>query len=200
MTNMMIRLFAAASLSVVAGAVIAAPVKYEIDPDHTHVFFSWSHLGFSHPAGRFDKVEGDFQFDAADPTRSSITVTIPVDSINTGVAKLDEDLRGPDFFDAAKFPTATFKSTKVQRVGAHGLKINGILTVHGISRPEVLDVTINKIGMHPMEGRAAAGFDAKTTIKRSEFGIAKYVPNVSDEIAITISSETLGPKSAAGTK
>ncbi len=200
MTNMMIRLFAVASLFVVAGTTIAAPVKYEIDPDHTHVFFSWTHLGFSHPAGRFNKVEGDFQFDAHDPTRSSITVTIPVNSIDTGVAKLDEDLRGPDFFDAAKFPTATFRSTKVQRVGAHGLKVNGTLTLHGISRPTVLDVTINKIGMHPMAGRAAAGFDAKTMLKRSDFGIAKYVPNVSDEIAITISAETLGPKTAAGMK
>ena len=200
MHNMMIRLLAAASLSVVAGATIAAPVTYEIDPDHTHVFFSWSHLGFSHPAGRFDKVEGVFQFDAADPSRSSITVTIPIDSIDTGVAKLDEDLRGPDFFDATKFPTATFKSTKVQRVGAHGLKVVGTLTMHGISRPAVLDVTINKIGMHPMEGRAAAGFDAKTMVKRSDFGIAKYVPNVSDEIAITITTETLGPKAATDTK
>ena len=200
MYNMMIRLFAAASLSVVAGATIAAPVNYELDPGHTHVFFSWTHFGFSHPAGRFDKVEGDFQFDAADPARSSITVTIPIDSIDTGVAKLDEDLRGPDFFDATKFPTATFKSTKVQRVGAHGLKVAGTLTLHGISRPVVLDVTINKIGMHPMAGRAAAGFDAKTMVKRSDFGIAKYVPNVSDEIAITISTETLGPKTTAGTK
>ncbi len=197
MTNTMIRLLAAASLSAVAGAAIAAPVNYELDPGHTHVFFSWTHFGFSHPAGRFDKIEGDFQFDAADPTRSSITVTIPIDSIDTGVAKLDEDLRGPGFFDAAKFPTATFKSTKVQRAGAHGLKVSGILTLHGISRPVVLDVTINKIGMHPMAGRAAAGFDATAMLKRSNFGIAKYVPNVSDEIMITISSETLGPKIAA---
>jgi polyisoprenoid-binding protein YceI len=198
MTNMMIRLLAAASLSVVAGAAIAAPVNYELDPGHTHVFFSWTHFGFSHPSGRFNKIEGDFQFDAADPALSSITVTIPVDSIDTGVAKLDENLRGPDFFDVAKFPTATFKSTKVQRVGAHDLKVAGTLTVHGISRPAVLYVTINKIGMQPMEGRAAAGFDAKIMVKRSDFGIAKYVPNVSDEIAITISTETLGPKSASG--
>ena len=200
MTNMMIRLFAAASLSLVAGATIAAPVKYEIDPGHTHVFFSWTHFGFSHPAGRFDKVEGDFRFDAADPTKSSLTVTIPISSIDTGVAKLDEDLRGADFFDAAKFPTATFKSTHVRRVGAHGLKVDGTLTMHGVTKPALLDVTINKIAMHPMAGRAAAGFDARTMVKRSDFGIAKYVPNVSDEIAITISSETLGPKSAAGTK
>lgn len=197
MTNMMIRLLAAASLSLAAGATIAAPVRYELDPGHTHVFFSWTHFGFSHPAGRFDKIEGDFQFDAADPTKSSLQVTIPISSIDTGVAKLDEDLRGADFFDAAKFPTATFKSTHVRRVGAHGLKVDGTLTIHGVTRPAVLDVAINKIGMHPMAGRAAAGFDAKTTIKRSAFGIGKYVPNVSDEIAISITTEAMGPKAAA---
>ncbi len=201
MNNMMIRLIAAASLSVVAGASFAAPVNYELDPGHTHVFFSWTHFGFSHPAGRFNKIEGDFQFDAVDPTKSSLTVTIPISSIDTGVAKLDEDLRGADFFDAAKFPTAMFKSTHLRRVGAHGLKVDGILTIHGVTKPAVLDVTINKIGMHPMAGGPAAGFDAMTTIKRSDFGIAKYVPNVSDEIAISITTEAMGPKAAAaGTK
>lgn len=196
----MIHLFAA-SLSLVAGIAIAAPVKYEIDPSHTHVFFGWTHFGFSHQTGRFDKVEGDFQFDAVDPTKSSLTVTIPISSIDTGVADLDKDLLGADFFDVDKFPTATFKSTRVQRVGAHGLKVDGTLTIHGVTKPAVLDVTINKIGMHPMAGRPAAGFDAKTTIKRSDFGIAKYVPNVSDEIAISITTETMGPKvTAAGTK
>ncbi len=197
MPNAMIRLLAAASLSVVASAGIAAPVTYALDPGHTHVFFSWTHFGFSHPAGRFDKIEGDFQFDAADPTKSSLTVTIPISSIDTGVARLDEDLRGADFFDAAKFPTATFKSTRVRRVGAHGLKVDGTLTIHGVTKPAILDVTINKIGVHPMGGRPAAGFDATTTIKRSDFGIAKYVPNVSDEIAISISTEAMGPKVAA---
>jgi polyisoprenoid-binding protein YceI len=189
------RLFVA-SLLVFAGAAVAAPIKYDIDPNHTQVVFSWNHFGFSHPAGYFEKVEGNFQFDPADPTRSSIAVTIPISSMHTGVAKLDADLQSVDFFDAAKFPTATFKSTRVQKVGARGLKVSGDLTIHGVTRPAVLDVTINKIGEQPMAGRAAAGFDAKTTIKRSDFGIAKYGPNVSDEIAIAITSETMVPKPA----
>lgn len=190
------RLFVA-SLLLFAGAAVAAPIKYDIDPNHTQVVFSWNHFGFSHLAGHFEKVQGDFQFDPTDPTKSSIAVTIPITSMHTGVAKLDEDMQSADFFDAAKFPTATFKSTHVQKVGAHGLKISGDLTIHGVTRPAVLDVTINRIGKHPMAGRAAAGFDAKTTIKRSDFGIAKYVPNVSDEIAIAITSETMVPKPAA---
>jgi len=184
-----------AVLLLVGGVAVAAPVKYDIDPNHTQIVFSWNHFGFSHPAGHFEKIEGDFQFDTVDPTKSSIAVTIPISSMHTGVAKLDEDLQSADFFNAAKFPTATFKSTRVQKVGAHGLKVSGDLTIHGVTRPAVLDVTINKIGKQPMAGRAAAGFDAKTTIKRSDFGIAKYGPIVSDEIAIT--SETMVPKPAA---
>jgi len=197
MENHMIRssLFVA-SLLLVAGAAIATPVKYDLDPNHTQVVFSWNHFGFSHPAGYFEKVDSDFQFDAIDPTKSSIVVTIPISSLHTGVAKLDEDLQSADFFDAAKFPTATFKSTRVQKVGPHGLKVSGDLTIHGITKPAVLDVTINKIGKHPMAGRAAAGFDAKTTIKRSDFGIAKYAPTVSDAIVIAITSETMVPKSS----
>lgn len=185
-----------ASLLLVAGACGAAPVQYNIDPNHTQVVFSWNHFGFSHPAGRFEKVDGDFQFDPADPTKSSVTVTIPINGMHTGVAALDEDLQGPDFFDAEKFPSATFKSSHVERVGEHGLRVSGDLTVHGVTKPAVLDVTINKIGTHPLGGRAAAGFDAKTIIKRSDFGIGKYVPNVSDEIAISITTETMVPKPA----
>lgn len=182
----------------VGGFAMAEPARYTIDPNHTHVDFSWNHLGFSHPVGRFDGIQGDFRFDPVDPTQSSVTVTIAIDSIDTGVKALDDDLKGPAFFDAAKYPTATFKSTQVQRAGAHGLKVTGDLTLHGVTRPVVLDVVVNKVGTHPMRGTQAAGFDATTTIKRSDFGIAKYVPNVSDEIAISISTETFVPKPAGG--
>ena len=182
----------------VAGLAVAKPVAYTIDPHHTHVDFSWNHFGFSHPVGRFDSIQGDFQFDPADPTQSSVNVTIAIDSIDTGVKALDDDLKSPAFFDAAKYPTATFKSTRVQRDGAHGLKVTGDLTLHGVTKPVVLDVVVNKVGMHPMRGTPAAGFDATATIKRSDFGIAKYVPNVSDEIAISISTETFVPKAAGG--
>jgi polyisoprenoid-binding protein YceI len=195
-----------AALLLAAGAVHADPVRYDLDPNHTQVEFSWNHFGFSNITGRFDKVEGNFQFDPVDPTRSSIDVTIPIASIDTGVGALDEHLQSPDFFDAGQFPVATFKSSKVERVDAHSLKVSGELTIHGVSKPAVLDVTINKVGEHPMARRAAAGFDARTTIKRSDFGISKYVPNVSDDIVIAITSEAMVPKpeasaaSAAATK
>jgi polyisoprenoid-binding protein YceI len=185
-----------AALLLVAGGAAAKPAHYDLDPNHTQVLISWTHFGFSHPSARFDTITGDFNFDAADPTQSSILVTIPIASLDTGVAKLDEHLKGPEFFDAAKFPTATFKSTSVQRVGDHALKVSGDLTIHGVTKPEVLDVTINKIGEHPMGG-TAAGFDARIVIKRSEFGIGGYVPNISDEIPISITTETHPAKPAA---
>ena len=185
----------ATALFLIAGAAVAAPVHYTLDPGHTQVVASWSHFGFSHPAARFHDVTSDFQFDPVDPTKSSIVVTIPIDKIDSGVPKLDEHLKSPDFFDAKQFPTATFKSQRVERSGANGLKVSGQFTLHGVTRPLVLDVTINKIGEHPMGG-LAAGFDAKATIKRSDFGITKYVPNVSDEIAIAITTESTPAKPA----
>jgi len=186
----------ATALLLAAGSATAAPVRYDLDPNHTRIDFSWTHFGFSHPMGRFDRFDGDFRFDPADPTKSSVTVTIPIDSIDTGVAKLDAHLKTDEFFDVAKYPTATFKSTRVERSGEHGLKVAGDLTLHGVTKPVVLDVTVNKVGRHPMAGRDAAGFDASATIKRSDFGISNYVPNVSDEIRLSISTEAMVP--AAG--
>ena len=186
----------ATALLLAAGSATAAPVRYDLDPNHTRIDFSWTHFGFSHPMGRFDRFDGDFRFDPADPTKSSVTVTIPIDSIDTGVAKLDAHLKTDEFFDVAKYPTATFKSTRVERSGEHGLKVTGDLTLHGVTKPVVLDVTVNKVGRHPMAGRDAAGFDASATIKRSDFGISNYVPNVSDEIRLSISTEAMVP--AAG--
>ena len=177
-----------------AAAAQAAPTRYDLDPRHTQVRFGWSHLGFSHQVGRFDQFSANFQFDPAEPTKSTLEVTIPIAGIDTGVAALDEHLRSADFFDAEKFPTATFKSTKVEAVGAKALKVSGNLTLHGVTKPVVLDVTINQVGPYPMGGRPAAGFDATATIRRSEFGIAKYVPNVSDDIALSITTEAQLPK------
>jgi polyisoprenoid-binding protein YceI len=185
----------ATALLLAAGSATAAPVRYDLDPNHTRIDFSWTHFGFSHPMGRFDRFDGDFRFDPADPTKSSVTVTIPIDSIDTGVAKLDAHLKTDEFFDVAKYPTATFKSTRVERSGEHGLKVTGDLTLHGVTKPVVLDVTVNRIGRHPMAGRDAAGFDASATIKRSDFGISNYVPNVSDEIRLSISTEAMVPAS-----
>jgi polyisoprenoid-binding protein YceI len=171
-----------------AKAPAAATAKYDIDPAHSGVTFGWNHFGFSNPTARFDKIEGSLQLDQADLTKSSVSVTLPLDGLDTGVAKLDEHLKSPDFLDAAKYPTITFKSTKVEKAGDSGLKITGDLTVHGVTKPVTLDAKVNKIGLFEMGPykAQAAGFDATTTLKRSDFGVNKYVPNVSDEIPVRI--------------
>jgi polyisoprenoid-binding protein YceI len=190
------RLALAAALTLATAPVFAA--SYVLDPPHTQVVFSWNHFGFSNPSAQFGKIDGTLEFDQAHPTQSSVKVTIPLASINTNVPDLNEHLQKPDFFDSAKYPDATFQSTKVEQ-GAKPdkLKVTGNLTLHGVTKPVVLDVTINKVGEHPMRKAPAAGFDATTTLKRSDFGIKAYVPMVSDDIKIHITSEAIDAKAFA---
>lgn len=170
-----------------AGNAFAA--KYAIDPTHTQVEFTYSHFGFSNITGRFDKVAGEFDLNVKDLAKSSIAIEIPMSSISTGVEKLDTHLLAADFFDAAKYPTATFKSTKVHAVNDKELHVSGDLTIHGVTKPVTLDVTVNKIAEHPMRKLPTAGFDAVTTIKRSDFGVGAYAPAVSDEVTLSITME-----------
>jgi polyisoprenoid-binding protein YceI len=181
-------LFASLSAFAATGAKAPATEKYDIDASHSGIVFGWNHFGFSNPNARFDKIEGSVQLDKGDLAKSSVSVTLPLEGLDTGVPKLDEMLKGPDFFDATKYPTITFKSTKVEKIGENGLKVTGELTVHGVTKPVTLDAKVNKIGLFEMPGfkAQAAGFDATTVIKRSDFGVTKYVPAVSDEIPVRI--------------
>ncbi|MBS0577542.1 MAG: polyisoprenoid-binding protein [Proteobacteria bacterium] len=185
-------LFAAAL--VFAQGAIAAAVPYAIDPNHTQIQYTYTHMGFSHISGRLSGVEGDFLFDAQDPTRSQIQIHVPVSSISVGVPALDEELHSEMFFDVAKYPLATFKSTTVTRTDKDHLAVSGELTIHGVTKPATFEVTINKIGTHPMRGVPAVGVDATTTIKRSDFGVSKFVPGVSDEVVIHATMEAYAPK------
>jgi polyisoprenoid-binding protein YceI len=193
----MFRRFALASaLALAAPAAFAG--TYTLDPGHTQVVFSWNHFGYSNPTAQFGKIDGTLEFDAASPTKSSVKVTIPLASVNSNVEKLDEHLQAADFFDSAKYPDAVFRSTKVEKgAGENHLKVTGDLSLHGVTKPIVLDVTVNKVGEHPMRKAPAAGFDATATIKRSDFGITKYVPMVSDDIKLHITSEAIDAKAYA---
>jgi len=193
---LMTLLFVSSSVFAADGAKVPGAEKYDIDASHSEVVFGWNHFGFSNPTARFDKIEGSVLLDKADLTKSSISVSLPLESLDTRVAKLDEALKSPDFFDAAKYPTITFTSTKVEETGENSLKITGDLTIHGVTRPVTLDAKVNKIGIFEIPGvvkAQAAGFDATTVIKRSDFGVTKYVPAVSDEIPVRI---TLDAKQA----
>jgi polyisoprenoid-binding protein YceI len=184
-----LRYVALAGLLAAAGAAQAAPVTYKLDPGHTMVLFSWNHFGFSNPTADLNNVDGTLVYDEKDPTKATVEATLPLSGLDTFVPKLDEHLKSADFFDAAKYPNVTFKSTKVAAAGKGKLKVTGDLTVHGVTKPVTLDVTLNKIGPHPMMKVQTVGFDATATIKRSDFGVGAYVPNVSDEIKIRITTE-----------
>ena len=193
----MIRRIALAAAFALASAPVFAGT-YTLDPTHTQVVFSWNHFGYSNPTAQFGKVEGTLNFDEANPTKASVEVKIPLASVNSNVPKLDEHLQKDEFFDSAKYPDATFKSTKVEKgAGKNKLKVIGDLTLHGVTKPVALDVTVNKVGEHPMRKAPAAGFEASTTVKRSDFGISKYVPMVSDEIKIHITTEAIDAKAYA---
>ncbi|MDQ3289069.1 MAG: YceI family protein [Pseudomonadota bacterium] len=176
---------------------LAAPVTYRIDPNHTDVIASWSHFGFSNPIAHFGDVDGTITYDPDNVGQSSVNVTIPLSGMESHVERFNEHLRGSDFFDVEKYPVVTFASTGVEAAGSDKLRVAGDLTLHGVTRPVVLDVAINKVGEQPMAKRPAAGFDATATIKRSDFGMDKYAPNVSDEVQIRITTEAVVPKPAA---
>ena len=162
---------------------------YSIDPTHTNVLFSLSHLGFSNYYGRFDTIAGNLVFDAKDPEKSKLDVTIDVASIDTNNEKLQGELKGPQWFDAAKFPTATFTSTSIEKLSPTSGKVTGNLTLHGVTKPVTLDVTLNGAGSNPIMKVEELGFSAKTTISRSDFGVSQYVPMVGDNVTLIIESE-----------
>ena len=190
------RLLSAALLAATAVPAYAAPVEYTLDPNHSQVEFTWNHFGFSNITARFDAVEGSFVYDAENPAASSARASVAIDSIDSGVDKLDAHLKSPDFFDQAKFATAEFRSTKVEAAGEGRLALTGDLTIHGVTKPVTFQVTINKIGEHAMKKLPAAGFDARATVKRSDFGMSMAVPNVSDEITIDITVEAFAKPDA----
>jgi polyisoprenoid-binding protein YceI len=182
-------------------AVAALPLHattYTLEPNYTQGVFRWDHLGFSSPAAQFAQGQGTLEFDRADPARSTVEVTIPLSSLSTGVPDLDEDFRSPSFFDTTRFPVATFKSTKVEKgASMDRLKVTGELSLHGVTRPVTLEVTIVKIGTNVRTGVPTIGFDAMTTLKRSDFGLGKYVPQVSDAIQMHLTVQASEAKAYA---
>lgn len=179
------------ALIATSGACIGAPVQYTLDPDHTQVLFSWDHLGYSHPTGQFDHVNGTLIYDAAHPAKSSVRVSIPVASLHTHVPALDKQLLGPMYLDAKQYPLITFISGKVKPEGRQRFKVDGQLTVHGVTRPVTLEVTLNKTGKYPMIEAPALGFGASATFKRSAFGVGYGVPMVGDALKVTITAEAI---------
>ena len=182
------------AVAVVSSVTLAAPVDYKIDPTHTATVFNWNHFGFSTPSANFTDIQGVIKVDNAKPANSSVEVTIPLSSVNTNVPALDKEFQEEAWFNAAKYPNITFKSTKVETKDKKHFKITGDLTVKGVTKPVVLDAVLNKQGEHPMLKVPAIGFNATTSFNRSDFGIGSYVPMVGDKITVNITTEAAAAK------
>ena len=192
MLNMKITILAASVVLSGMAPTANAADKFLLDTAHTSVLFGLSHLGFSKSFGRFNTIEGALTLDAEAPEKSSVVVTIDAASIDTNNKERDDHLRGKDFFDVAQFPTLSYKSTSVKLTGEKTATVTGDLTMHGVTRPVPLEVTLVKTGPHPRDAtKTVAGFSARGTLKRSDFGMAYGAPVLGDEVELIIEAETI---------
>jgi polyisoprenoid-binding protein YceI len=179
----------ALSTSLLAAPAAFAADAYKFDPSHSQLLFSYNHLGFSTNYGLFSGFNGEAVIDSEDLSKSSVKVELSVSDMIMGWEPRKNDLLSQNFFNAAVNPTATFISTKVEPTGDKTAKITGDLTIAGTTKEVVLDATLNQIGENPVSKKPWAGFAATTVLKRSDFGVEKFAPYVSDEVNITISVE-----------
>lgn len=189
--NQLKKIAAALTLAAALSApAFAAPETYVLDSAHSFPRFSYNHFGYSTQVSRFNKTTGKIVYDKEAKT-ASVDIVIDATSVDSGFPVFNEHLRGEDFFDTAKYPTATFKSTKVIFEGDKPSAIEGDLTIKGITKPVTLTVTSFHAMPHPMRKKDAIGANAFTVIKRSEFNAGKHVPYVGDEVRIDIGVEAI---------
>lgn len=180
--------FLAAALAATASIATAAD-QYTVDSSHSQVLFSYNHLGFSTTFGMFSGFEGNITFDEANPANSSVSVSIATRSMFTGWEAREGHFLSDDFFGATEEDRVTFTSTSIEVTGDDTALITGDLTMNDITKSVVLDTVLNQSGKHPLNGDVWAGFNAKTTLLRSDFGLGALAPAVSDEVEVQISLE-----------
>ena len=181
---------AAAVIATFSGAVLAAPETFIIDGSHTFPRFSYSHFGFSTQLSRFNKTRGKIVLDREAKT-GSVDVVIDTKSVDTGFDVFNGHIQGEDLLSTEKFPSATFKSTKVRFEGDKPVAVEGDLTIKGVTKPVTLTLTSFILQPHPMLKKDAIGANATTRISRTEFGAGKYAPNVGDEVTIDLAVEAI---------
>lgn len=174
-----------------APATADAADRYVLDASHSQIVFSYDHLGYSTTYGMFSGFEGEIHFDQDDPAASSVTVSFPVRSMLTGWEARFEHFMSDDFFGAAEGELVSFVSTGIEVTGDDTALITGDLTLNEVTREVVLDARLNAAGMHPMEEREWAGFDATTTLLRSDYDLGLFAPFISDAVEVTISVEAM---------
>jgi len=182
--------FAAAFVATLSSSAFAAPETFVIDGGHTFPRFSYNHLGYSKQLSRFNKTTGTIVLDTAAKT-GSVDVTIDMKTVDTGSDLFNGHIQGEDFLDTAKYPTATFKSTKVNFDGDKPATVEGNLTIKGVTKPVTLTLSSFQQMVHPMMKKDAIGANATTVVKRSEFNAGKYAPYVGDDVTIDIAVEAV---------
>ena len=181
-------LLLATALTASASFAFAAD-RYTLDSSHSQVIFSYNHLGFSTTFGMFSGFEGEIMFDKENPAASSVNVSMPTKSMFTGWEQRDGHFMSADFFGAEDDDLITFTSTSIEVTGDNTALITGELTMNDITQTVVLDAVLNQAGPNPINQQQWAGFDATTTLLRSDFGLGAFAPAVSDEVEVRISIE-----------
>ena len=164
------------------------PGAYKIEPNHTRVLFAVSHFGFTTYYGEFVGASGSLDLDPKDIGKSRLDVSVPVSGISTPSEKLTGELKDPDWFDAAKFPTISFKSTAIAATGADTADVTGDLTMHGVTKQVTLKAKFNAAGVSPVDKAYTTGFEVSGHVKRTDFGVSKYAPYVGDDVRLIISA------------
>ena len=176
------------SILAFAGTSVAHADTFKIDPVHSAIIFEIGHFGVGHIYGRFDAFGGTFTLDQSDPSKDTVSVEIKTDSVDTNFADRDKHIKSPDFFNAAQFPSATFKSTSVKKVDNKTYEVTGDFTLRGVTKPLTLNVQAIGSGPGP-KGEFRSGWDATTTLKRSDFEVKTFLPAVTDEVSLRIAVE-----------
>ena len=168
--------------------------RYTSDPGHAYITFTYLHQGYSRPYLRWRTWTGTLDWDPANPEASSIEAVIQAASIDSGVDRFDDHLKSADFFDVEAHPQITFRSTSLETTGPAAGRMTGDLTIKGVTKPVTLDVTLNRAADDSFAKGYKLGFSARGVVKRSDFGVDKYVPFVGDEVDVIIEAEFVKPK------
>lgn len=193
-----IRLSSIAALLLLPGTAPAAPKDFRFDTVHTQVLFSLSHLGYSHPTGRLHVKSGFLRFDEDDWSTSQVDVVVDTASVDMGDAAWNDKLKSREFFASERYATAHFISTRVEKSGERNGVVHGKLTLLGQTRNVDLAVKFNRAGVDPYTFKSTVGFSATATLKRSDFGMSKYLPDIGDAVDIRIEVEGLRDRDAQG--
>lgn len=180
----------AALLAVTSGVAAAAAQNYEIDPTHTYAGYEVNHMGLSLQRGGFGQIGGKVVLDP-DAKAGSVDVTIDASSLNTDLPARDKHLKSADFFNVAKYPTLSFKSSTLRFAGDRLDTVDGQLTLLGVTRPVTLKVVHFARAKNPMTGKDSYGVNAEGVIRRSDFGMKTYLPAIGDEVKLRIALEAV---------